>query len=85
MPSLHGLPIEQASIQVVDQWKLGGRKTDKGVLLMVAAQDRKLRIEVGQGLDDDLVVAAGEGFTILLDHGSAGRAQGLLIDFVDDG
>ena len=55
--SLHGLPIEQASIQVVDQWKLGGRKTDNGVLLMVAAEDRKLRIEVGQGLEGVLTDA----------------------------
>lgn len=47
-------PIEQASIKVVDQWKLGAKKTDNGVLLLVAIQDRKIRIEVGQGLEGDL-------------------------------
>lgn len=52
--SLGGLEIEQASIQVTDQWKLGTVKEDKGVLLMAAIQDRKLRIEVGQGLEGTL-------------------------------
>ncbi len=47
--SLSGLTIEQASIQVVDQWQLGGRKKDDGVLLFIAPKERSLRIEVGQG------------------------------------
>ncbi len=51
VPSLEGEPIEQASIRIVDQWKLGDSKKDNGVLFLVAAQDRKLRIEVGQGLE----------------------------------
>ncbi len=51
VPSLFGLSIEQASIQVVDQWKLGGRESDDGVLLLIAKQERKIRIEVGQGLE----------------------------------
>jgi len=52
--SLEGTAIEEASIQVVDKWKLGGKKTDNGVLLFIAIQDRKVRIEVGQGLEGDL-------------------------------
>jgi uncharacterized protein len=51
VPSLFGLSIEQASIQIVDQWKLGGRESDDGVLLLIAKQERKIRIEVGQGLE----------------------------------
>lgn len=51
---LGGLAIEQASIQVTDQWKLGGVKDDNGVLLMVAKTERKVRIEVGQGREGDL-------------------------------
>jgi uncharacterized protein len=43
--------IEQYSIRVVDAWKLGREKTDDGVLLLVALQDRALRIEVGYGLE----------------------------------
>ncbi|MCB0414128.1 MAG: TPM domain-containing protein [Bdellovibrionales bacterium] len=49
--NLSGLPIEMASIQVVDQWKLGTKKEDKGLLLMISKTDRSLRLEVGQGLE----------------------------------
>lgn len=51
VPSLEGEVIEQASIQVTNQWKLGTGKDDNGVLLMVARDDRRVRIEVGQGLE----------------------------------
>ncbi len=57
VPSLNGVPIEMASIQVTDQWKLGTAKGDKGLLLMLAIKDRKIRIEVGQGLEGDLTDA----------------------------
>jgi uncharacterized protein len=43
--------IEQYSIRVVDAWKLGREKPDDGVLLLVAKDDRKMRIEVGYGLE----------------------------------
>lgn len=43
--------IEQYSIRVVDAWKLGREKQDDGVLLLVAKDDRKIRIEVGYGLE----------------------------------
>ncbi|WP_420576546.1 TPM domain-containing protein [Ekhidna sp.] len=43
--------IEQYSIRVVDQWKLGRGDVDDGVLLIVAKNDRKVRIEVGYGLE----------------------------------
>jgi uncharacterized protein len=52
--SLGGLTIEEASIKVVDQWKLGRQDKDDGVLLMVAPNDRRLRIEVGRGKEGDL-------------------------------
>lgn len=51
VPDLQGFPIEQASIQITDQWKLGSAKKDNGVLFLIAAQERALRIEVGQGLE----------------------------------
>lgn len=54
LPNLDGLPIEQASIQITDQWKLGKKKEDRGVLLLLAIQEHKVRIEVGQGLEGDL-------------------------------
>ena len=46
--------IEQYSIRVVDAWKLGREKPDDGALLLVAKQDRALRIEVGRGLEGAL-------------------------------
>ncbi len=54
VPSLEGMPIEAASIQVTDKWKIGGSKADDGVLLLVALEDRKIRIESGQGLEGSL-------------------------------
>lgn len=43
--------IEQYAIRVVDSWKLGRKGIDDGVLLLVAKNDRALRIEVGYGLE----------------------------------
>jgi uncharacterized protein len=57
VPNLAGLTIEQASIQVVDQWKLGTKAADRGVLLFVARDERRIRIEVGQGLEGQLTDA----------------------------
>ncbi len=49
--SLHGEPIESYSIRVADKWKLGTQKDDNGVLIVVSRDDRKVRIEVGYGLE----------------------------------
>jgi len=49
--SLQGLDIESFSIQVVDRWKLGQAETDRGLLLILAPNERKMRIEVGYGLE----------------------------------
>lgn len=54
VPSLSNEPIEQAAIQVFDQWKLGDAKKDNGVLFLVSTAERKLRIEVGQGLEGNI-------------------------------
>lgn len=43
--------IEQYSLRVVEAWKLGRGKVDDGVLVLVAKDDRKMRIEVGYGLE----------------------------------
>lgn len=51
VPNLDGTTIEQASIAITDKWKLGDEKKDNGVLFLISAQERKLRIEVGQGLE----------------------------------
>ncbi len=49
--SLEGESIENYSIEVVDQWKIGDKKLDNGILFLVALNDRKMRIEVGDGLE----------------------------------
>lgn len=43
--------LEEYSIRVVDKWKLGRKGVNDGVLLLVAQNDRKIRIEVGLGLE----------------------------------
>jgi len=55
--SLEGDPLEDFSIRVVEQWKLGEKKQDNGLLLLVAKQDRKVRIETGYGLEGSITDA----------------------------
>lgn len=57
VPSLEGEDIDGYGIRVADAWKLGNKDNDNGVLLLVAIQDRKVRIEVGQGLEGVLTDA----------------------------
>jgi len=52
--SLQDLTIEEASIKITDAWKLGTAKQDNGILFLIAPNERKLRIEVGQGLEGTL-------------------------------
>jgi len=54
VPSTQPESIEQYSIRVVEQWKLGRKGVDDGALLLVAKDDRALRIEVGYGLEGAL-------------------------------
>jgi uncharacterized protein len=46
--------IEQYSLRVAEQWKLGRKKIDDGAILVIAKNDRTLRIEVGYGLEGAL-------------------------------
>lgn len=54
VPTLAGDSIEDFSMRVVESWKLGQKKLDNGALLVIAQEDRKLRIEVGYGLEGKL-------------------------------
>ena len=51
VPTSQPEDIEQYSIRVVEAWKLGRKKVDDGILILVAKDDRKMRIEVGYGLE----------------------------------
>lgn len=54
VPSLHGMPIEQFALLVGREWKLGSVEKNNGALLVVAKDDRAIRIEVGRGLEGTL-------------------------------
>ena len=51
VPTTHPESIEQYSIRVAEAWKLGREKIDDGMLLLIAKNDRALRIDVGYGLE----------------------------------
>jgi uncharacterized protein len=51
VPSTKPESIEQFSLRVAEAWKIGRAKVDDGVILVVAKEDRALRLEVGYGLE----------------------------------
>jgi uncharacterized protein len=54
VPTTQPETIEQYSLRVAEAWKIGRKKVDDGAILVVAKDDRKLRIEVGYGLEGAL-------------------------------
>ena len=52
--STGGEPIEQYALRIGEQWKLGRKGVDDGAVLVVAKDDRAVRIEVGYGLEGAL-------------------------------
>ena len=57
VPTTDGEAIEQYSLRVAEAWKIGRKKIDDGALLVIAKNDRRLRIEVGYGLEGALTDA----------------------------
>jgi uncharacterized protein len=55
--SLEGDSLEDFSIRTVEAWKLGSKEKDQGLLLLVVKDDRKVRIEVGHGLEGSITDA----------------------------
>jgi uncharacterized protein len=51
VPTTAPEPIEQYALRVAEQWKIGRKKVDDGAILVVAKNDRAVRIEVGYGLE----------------------------------
>jgi uncharacterized protein len=49
--SLDGYPKEEYATKLFREWGIGNTKTNNGVLLLIAVQDRQIRIEVGYGLE----------------------------------
>jgi uncharacterized protein len=54
VPSLEGEAVEDYTLRVAEAWKLGDKDRDNGVLLLISINDRKVRIEVGYGLEGPL-------------------------------
>ncbi|MBR1191137.1 YgcG family protein [Bradyrhizobium sp. AUGA SZCCT0160] len=54
VPTTDGEAIEQFSLRVAEAWKIGRKKIDDGAVLVIAKNDRHLRIEVGYGLEGAL-------------------------------
>lgn len=54
VPTTDGEAIEQFALRVAEAWKVGRKKIDDGALLVIAKNDRRLRIEVGYGLEGAL-------------------------------
>jgi uncharacterized protein len=57
IPSLNNDSLEDYSIRVAREWAIGDKEKDNGVLLLIAKDDRKIRIEVGYGLEGALTDA----------------------------
>src|SRR4051794_38486782 len=51
LPSTKPEAIEQFSIRLAEAWKIGRKGTDDGLIIVIAKEDRRLRIEVGYGLE----------------------------------
>lgn len=54
IPDLGGDTVERYASKLFERWKIGNAKNDNGILLLIARDDRKLRIEVGYGLEGAL-------------------------------
>lgn len=52
--SLKGDSLEDFSIRVAEKWKIGQEKRDNGAILLISKNDRKIRIEVGYGLEGSI-------------------------------
>ena len=54
IPSLEGDTIENYAVKLFEDWKIGKKGADNGVLFLISRDDRKMRIEVGYGLEGAL-------------------------------
>jgi len=54
VPTIDGENIEQFGIRVAEAWRIGQKGLDNGAILLIAKQERKVRIEVGRGLEGKL-------------------------------
>lgn len=51
LPSLEGRSVNDVAVKLFEQWRIGKRGTDNGILIVVGRNERQVRIEVGYGLE----------------------------------
>ena len=54
LPTLEGNPIEEYATKLFREWGIGNKKSRNGVLLLIAIQEKKIKIETGYGLEGAL-------------------------------
>lgn len=86
--SLDGSDVESYAVDLYKQWGIGSKATNHGVLILLAVQDRKYRIEVGYGLEpilpDGKVGGFGREAVPLLRQNDYGGAVSLMTSRVAD-
>jgi uncharacterized protein len=87
IPRLDGDSLEMFSMRVVEEWKLGKKNIDNGLLLLIVRDDRKMRIETGYGLEGRLTDArAGDIIRAMQPYFRARRYdQGILFAISETG
>jgi len=74
IPSLEGEPIEDYSIRLAERWKIGQAGLDNGAIILVVPSERRIRIEVGYGLE--AVIPDGLAGRIIRERIAPAFAQG---------
>jgi uncharacterized protein len=82
-PSLEGESLEDFSIRLAQAWRIGQKRLDNGVIFLVFVRDRKMRLEVGYGLEPTLPDATAA--SILRDTVAPHFREGKLADGVSAG
>ena len=79
-------PLEDWTVKAFEQWKVGRKGLDNGLVLFLFASDRKARIEVGYGLEDRVPDAAASRVLndVILPRIRAGDRDGAVLAGVDD-
>jgi uncharacterized protein len=85
IPTLAGDALEDYSIRVAEKWKIGRKGRDNGAILLVAKAERKLRIEVGYGLEGRLTDAVSGRIirNVIVPEFKAGRFEQGIINGVN--
>ena len=68
IPSLEGNVLDEFSIKAAESWKIGQKGKDNGIIITVAKQEKKIRVEVGRGLEGVLTdLAAGRIVNLVIE------------------